>query len=157
MYCQMRLSLAAGEEDNVLLILRTFCYDVNSFVGQQKGCTPLNLACEVRKTFTALTLIQFGCDLNIPDKVRPTTTFNCVLYLIICIGPWCYSPASDIFAQVCDVGPTRHRGCMKKFHFLCATFCKCVHTVLFSNFLHHTLARYCESVLKATKQVNGKG
>jgi len=115
MYCQMRLSLAAGEEDNVLLILRTFCYDVNSFVGQQKGCTPLNLACEARKTFTALTLIQFGCDLNIPDKVRPTTTtFNCVLYLIICTGPWCYSPVKDVFSQVCDVGPTRHRGCMKK-------------------------------------------
>ena len=39
----------------------------------QRGCTALYLACEARQTFTALTLIDLGCELALPDKVTSVT------------------------------------------------------------------------------------
>ena len=54
----------------------------------QRGCTALHLACEARKSFTALTLIQFGCDMNLPDKVDidifgSVSFYSCVFIVTI--------------------------------------------------------------------------
>jgi len=48
----------------------------------QRGCTALYLACEGRKTFAALTLINFGCDWDLSDKVRVLLDSSQVLPIV---------------------------------------------------------------------------
>jgi len=45
------------------------CVCVCVCVCVQQGCTALQMACDTHKTFTAITLIQYGCDINTADKV----------------------------------------------------------------------------------------